>query len=35
MAGKDPRFAPLEMGVTPELYEEIRDLWLEHVSTTA
>lgn len=32
MADTDPRFAPLELGVTPELYEEIRDLWLEHVT---
>jgi hypothetical protein len=33
MAESDPRFAPLEMGVSPELYDEIRDLWLEHVTT--
>jgi hypothetical protein len=32
MADRDARFAPLEMGVTPELYDEIRDLWLEHVT---
>jgi hypothetical protein len=32
MADKDPRFAPLEMGITPELYDEIRGLWLEHVT---
>lgn len=33
MTDQDPRFAPLEMGITPELYEEIRDLWLKHVTT--
>jgi hypothetical protein len=32
MADTDPRFAPLDMGVTPELYNEIRDRWLEHVT---
>lgn len=32
MADTDPRFAPLGLGITPELYEEIRDLWLEHVT---
>jgi hypothetical protein len=32
MAKVDPRFAPLEMGVSPELYDEIRGLWLEHVT---
>jgi SnoaL-like domain len=32
MADTDPRFAPLELGITPELYDEIRDLWLEHVT---
>jgi hypothetical protein len=29
----DPRFAPLEMSISPELYAEIRERWLEHVST--
>jgi SnoaL-like domain len=32
MAKTDPRFAPLELGVSPELYDEIRDRWLEHVT---
>lgn len=32
MAKTDPRFAPLEMGISPELYDEIRALWLEHVT---
>lgn len=32
MADPDPRFAPLAMEVTPELYDEIRDRWLEHVT---
>lgn len=32
MAKIDPRFAPLEMGISPELYDEIRGLWLEHVT---
>jgi hypothetical protein len=32
MAKTDPRFSPLEMGISPELYDEIRDLWLEHVT---
>jgi hypothetical protein len=32
MADRDPRFAPLELEVTPELYDEIRDKWLEHVT---
>ncbi len=33
MTGSDPRFAPLDMSISPELYDEIRGLWLEHVST--
>ncbi len=33
MADTDPRFAPLEMEISPELYDEIRERWLEHVST--
>ena len=33
MAKDDPRFAPLEMEITPELYDEIRSRWLEHVTT--
>jgi hypothetical protein len=32
MAKADPRFSPLEVGVSPELYDEIRALWLEHVT---
>jgi hypothetical protein len=33
MTKTDLRFAPVEMGITPALYDEIRDLWLEHVTT--
>jgi hypothetical protein len=33
MAKTDPRFAPLDMRISPELYDEIRERWLEHVST--
>jgi hypothetical protein len=33
MAKTDPRFAPLDMSISPELYDEIRERWLEHVST--
>ncbi len=32
MAKLDPRFAPLEICISPELYDEIRGLWLEHVT---
>ena len=33
MAKTDSRFAPLEMNISPQLYDEIRERWLEHVST--
>jgi hypothetical protein len=32
MAKTDPRFAPLDMNISPQLYDEIRERWLEHVS---
>lgn len=32
MAKTDPRFAPLDMEISPELYDEIRERWLEHVA---